>query len=118
MKFRSLMLASALIGFLSVAQAHTHLTKSMPQDKSVLTSAPSHLMLHFSGATRLTALTLQKDGDKEARKLGPLPPEPAVDFTVPLESLTSGAYTVNWRVAGADNHIMSGALHFTVAPSK
>ena len=118
MKFRSLMVASALIGFLSVGQAHTHLTKSMPQDKSVLTSAPTHLMLHFSEAARLTALTLQKEGDKEARKLEPLPKEPAADFTIPVGALAAGAYSVSWRVVGDDNHIMSGALHFTVAPSK
>jgi methionine-rich copper-binding protein CopC len=118
MKFRSLMLASALIGFVSAAQAHAHLTKSMPEDKSILSTAPSHVMLHFSEAAHLTALTLQKDGEKAARKLAPLPQESAAEFTLPVESLPAGAYTVNWRVVGDDSHIMSGTLHFTVAPGK
>ena len=118
MKFKSLMLAAALFGLFSVAQAHTHLTKSVPEENSVVSEAPSQLMLHFSGVTHLTALTVQKEGEKEARKIDPLPQESAAEFTIPVSSLTAGTYTVNWRVVGNDNHVMSGALHFTVKPGK
>jgi methionine-rich copper-binding protein CopC len=118
MKIRSLTLMLLLCGFLGVAQAHSHLTKAMPEDNSVLDASPAQLMLHFSEATRLTVLTLQKDGEKDARKVGPLPKEPAADFIIPLQPLAAGAYTVHWRVMGDDNHIMNGALHFTVKPGK
>ena len=118
MTFRSLTCIALLFALAGVAQAHTHLTKSMPEDKSVLTSPPSQLMLNFSEATRLTALTLQKEGDKEASKLGPLPKEAAADFTLPLQPLPPGAYTINWRVVGDDNHIMNGVLHFVVKSDK
>lgn len=118
MKFRFVMMAAALIGFLSVAQAHTHLKKSVPQEKSVLTVAPSNVLLQFTQPVRLTAVTLQKDGEKEVRKLGPLPKDAAADFTLPVESVGAGAYTVNWRVVGGDNHVMAGALHFSIAPGK
>lgn len=118
MKFRSVILASALIGFLGAAQAHTHLKKSVPQEKSVLTVAPSNVLLQFAQPVRLTAVTLEKDGEKEVRKLGPLPKDAAAEFTLPVEALGAGAYTVNWRIVGGDNHVMAGALHFSVAPGK
>ena len=118
MAFRSLTRIALLFALAGVAQAHTHLTKSTPEDKSVLFSPPQQLLLHFSAATRLTALTLQKEGDKEGSKLGPLPKEAAADFTLPLKTLTPGSYTVNWRVVGDDNHIMNGVLKFTVKSDK
>lgn len=111
--FSTLVLVLAWTG---MAQAHTHLEMAMPADKSVLAAPPANLMLHFSEATRLTALSLQKEGEKETKSVGPLPKEAAKAITVPLEPLSPGKYTVNWRVVGNDNHVMSGALHFTVQP--
>lgn len=98
----------------SIAQAHTHLERAMPADSAVLAEPPANLMLHFSAATRLTALSLQKEGEKEQKPAGPLPKAASKDITVPIAPLAPGKYTVNWRVVGDDNHVMSGALSFTV----
>lgn len=68
MKNLLLTTAVALLGVAGIAQAHTHLEKAMPADNAVLTAPPSMLMLHFSEATRLTALSVQKDGEKEQKK--------------------------------------------------
>jgi methionine-rich copper-binding protein CopC len=113
MNYRPLIAAAAMLALSSIAFAHTHLKTSLPADNAVLSAAPSEIALHFSAPTRLTALTLKKEGDAE-RKLGPLPKEAAADFSVPVTSLTSGKYTVSWRAVGADNHVMSGDVHFTV----
>lgn len=113
MKFRLLTAAAAMLALSSIALAHTHLKTSTPADNAVLSAAPAEIMLQFSAPTRLTALTLKKDGESE-RKLGPLPKDAAADFRVPVTSLTPGKYTVSWRAMGADNHVMSGDLHFTV----
>ena len=104
----------ALLTFTGVAQAHTHLKMAMPADNSVLPSPPAQIMLHFSEAARLTALSIQKDGDKEAKPVSPLPKEAAEELSVPLAAVAPGKYVVNWRVVGDDNHVMSGVLHFTV----
>lgn len=105
---------TALLATTGIAQAHTHLEKAMPADNAVLTTPPSELMLHFSETTRLTALSIQKEGEKEAKSIGPLPKEASAALKIPLTPVAPGKYTVNWRAIGDDNHVMSGVLHFTV----
>ena len=117
MKMKSFVSALVLaVAFTGTAQAHTHLEMAMPADNAVLTDPPANLMLHFSEATRLTALSIKKEGEKEAKSVASLPKEASKAITVPLEPLSPGKYTVNWRVIGNDNHVMSGALKFTVQP--
>lgn len=115
MKIYRILAATAMLVSLS-ANAHTHLQKSMPADKSVVTTAPSAVVLTFSEAANLTALTLQK-GTEKAQPLGPLPGKTAKEATVALPALTPGEYVVNWRVAGEDSHVMSGKFAFTLAAS-
>ena len=114
MKNRVLILSAALLVLSGIAQAHTHLEKSTPAENSVMATAPSQLALHFSEATRLTAVSIQKDGDKESMHVSALPAQASEDMSVPLEPLGPGKYTVSWRAIGDDNHVMSGTLHFTV----
>ena len=90
----------------------------MPADKAVLDKSPQQLMLHFSEPTKLTAVTLQRHGESEAHKLASLPKEATAAASIPLQSLSQGEYTVEWRAVGDDNHVMKGTLHFTVAPPK
>lgn len=109
-------LFSALTLFLvlGVAQAHTHLKSSMPADKAELSAAPKQVMLHFSEPTRLTAVTIQKEGDKQEATVSALPKQAAADVTLPVEIAGPGAYKLNWRAIGPDNHVMSGSIQFTV----
>ena len=117
MKIRSLLSGLALVTLGVTANAHAHLQKSSPADNSVITTSPSHLVLNFSEAARLTALSIQKDSEPE-QKLKPLPTTAAQEISVPLPPLTAGAYAVNWRVVSDDGHIMAGALHFTLASER
>jgi len=94
-------------------QAHTHLKQSAPAEGSIVTAAPANFVLTFSEAARVTALTVQKEGEA-AQKLAPLPSAPAEQVTVPAPKLAPGKYVINWRVVSDDNHIMSGKLHFTI----
>jgi methionine-rich copper-binding protein CopC len=96
----------------TLAQAHTNLESSVPADNSKL-AAPAAIELHFSEAARVTALTLQQ-GTAAAKPLKPLPAKAAQHVSVPVTGLTAGEYTVNWRVAGEDGHVMSGKFSFTV----
>jgi methionine-rich copper-binding protein CopC len=109
-------LAAVLLGASALTYAHTHLKESLPAEGSVVNTPPSNIVLKFSGAARVTALTLQKDGGAE-QKLSPLPTEPTAEVSVPAGQLAPGKYVVNWRVVSADNHVMSGKLNFTVDPS-
>jgi copper resistance protein C len=103
-----------LLSLVAVAQAHTHLKEATPAEGSTVKAAPESITLTFSEAARVTALTIQKDGGDE-QKLTPLPGQSAAKISVPAPKLAPGKYTVNWRVVSADNHIMSGKLHFTIA---
>jgi methionine-rich copper-binding protein CopC len=105
----------APLAAVSVAWAHTHLEEAQPAEGSIMTAAPANIVLRFSEAAHVTALTLQKEGEA-AQKLAPLPSAPAEQVAVPSPKLAPGKYVVSWRVVSDDNHIMSGKLHFTVDP--
>jgi methionine-rich copper-binding protein CopC len=109
--------AGAMVVLLaSVAQAHTHLKAAVPAQGSTVKSSPQNIELTFSAPARITALTIQKEGGKE-QKISPLPTESAARLSVPAPQLSAGKYVLNWRVVGADNHVMSGKLDFTIDPS-
>jgi methionine-rich copper-binding protein CopC len=115
MKILSFLSGVALVTFGVPANAHAHLQTSSPADNSVITSTPSNLVLNFSEAARLTALSLQKDNEPK-QSMKPLPTAAAQQISIPLPSLAPGVYAVIWRVVADDGHVMSGALHFTLAP--
>jgi len=108
-------LGSALLLLVATTHAHAHLTAAVPPDGSA-GKAPEHIVLSFSEAARITAMTLQRNGE-EPRKLTSLPAEKAARITVPLPKLAPGRYTLSWRVVGEDSHVVPGTLHFTVVES-
>jgi len=106
-------IASALLSWEAIAHAHAHLNASIPADGSS-GKAPEVIVLTFSEAARITAMSLQKEGEA-SRKLAPLPAVASARLTVPLPELPPGRYTLSWRVMAVDDgHVTSGALHFTV----
>jgi methionine-rich copper-binding protein CopC len=110
------LVTAALIAVSSLAAAHAHLKDAQPAEGSVMKAAPANIVLKFSEAARLTALTVQKEGEAE-QKLAPLPNAAAAEASVPAPKLAPGKYVLSWRVVSDDNHIMSGKLHFTVDPN-
>ena len=117
MKILTLVSGLALASFTATASAHAHLQKASPADGSVVTTSPSRIVLNFSEAARLTAASIQK-GDEPRQRLKPLPAAAARQISVPLPQLTPGSYSVTWRVVSEDGHVMSGTLHFTLAPDR
>lgn len=115
MKVFAVLSAFVLLGASALANAHAHLKEARPADGSVLAAAPTSLVLKFSEAVRVTALTLSKEGGPE-QKLGPLAGGPAAEASAALPKLTPGKYRVDWRLVGDDGHVMSGKLQFTVDP--
>ena len=114
MKTLSLWCGVALLTFAVTASAHAHLEKSSPADGSVITTSPPSIVLSFSEAARLTALSIQR-GDEAKQNLKPLPVTAAAQISVPLPPLKPGAYSLSWRVLSDDGHVTSGTLHFTLA---
>lgn len=108
--------AAVLVFQAAFAQAHTQLKEAVPAQGSTVKTAPEHIMLTFSAPVRVTAMAIQKEGEQE-QKLSPLPPAAAAHVMAPAPKLSPGAYVVSWRVVSADNHVMSGKLHFRVGDS-
>jgi methionine-rich copper-binding protein CopC len=99
--------------FAGTALAHTRLVSSTPAQGSTVANPPAEFVLTFSEAARFTALTVQKDGGPE-QKITPLPAAAATALKVAAPRLESGHYTLTWRVAGDDGHVMNGKVTFTV----
>jgi len=110
---RKLAYITLLVLASSVVYAHSELTASMPADKAALQSAPKEVMLHFSEAVRLTALSLTKHGEAK-QDLGPLPKEMMKDIMIAAPALVNGDYLVNWRAMSDDGHVMTGDFNFSV----
>ena len=99
------------------AHAHAHLKASTPQEGAVVTEMPASISLIFSESARITSVSIQKDQEPKQKLTAPT--STGVQISVEVPKLAAGSYTLNWRVASTDdNHIMSGALHFKVAPMK
>ena len=100
------------------AHAHAHLKMSTPAEGAVVTEMPTAVVLTFSEAARITAVSLQKDQEPKQTLKAPTGPA-AEQISVAVPKLAPGSYTLSWRVVSADdNHIMSGELHFKVAAAK
>jgi len=107
-------LSVASLLFAVAVYAHAHLEESTPAEKSVLAVFPESIVLNFSQAVRLTALSIER-ADGASEPIGPLPPEAGTTLAVAAPALPAGEYVIAWRALSKDNHIMSGEIHFTVA---
>jgi methionine-rich copper-binding protein CopC len=94
------------------AWAHAHLQTSTPAEGSVLDGPPATFAMKFNEPATLTLLTLQKDS--EAPQKIAAPDKPAVDVNVPAPKLSAGSYTLSFKALSADNHVVSGQIHFKV----
>jgi methionine-rich copper-binding protein CopC len=97
----------------SLASAHAQLSSSVPADQASVQTPPKELVLHFSEAVRLTALTVTRDGDRP-QQVGSLPASMLKDFSIAAPELAAGHYSVSWRALAPDAHVMTGTFAFTI----
>jgi methionine-rich copper-binding protein CopC len=112
---KTLTLAIALVVMLLPVLGHAHakLGSSLPADGESLQTPPKELVLHFSEAVRLTALTITREG-AASQKVDSLPSTGMKDFAIAAPALETGRYSVSWRALAADSHVMTGTFVFTV----
>lgn len=109
---KSLLAAAILMP--GLAFAHAHLEMSVPSANSTVPEMPPQIMLHFSEATRLTALSIEKEGGKEKQALK-VPAETKAVLHVAGPKLGPGVYILSWRGLSDDTHIVNGTVRFTVS---
>ena len=114
MKQTALILMTAAALTTGAAFAHTELSTTTPDDGATIATAPENVELTFSEPVRLTALSIQKDGEPK-QSLGPLPIGTTEKFSVALPAtIDDGHYVVAWRALSEDTHVMNGEFMFAV----
>ena len=109
--------ALALAGLALPVHAHTPLTSSVPAAGSSVVPPVKEIVLEFGGEVRLTALALV-DATGKPKRVAEVPTEIAKKFTLAIrDELAPGDYVVTWRAVGADTHVVSGEIKFSVASS-
>ena len=96
-----------------LALAHAKLELTIPAADSSIAAMPAQVMLHFSEAVKITAITIEKEGGKDRVELK-VPTEATPMAQAQAPKLGAGVYVLNWRALSDDGHVMSGTVRFTV----
>lgn len=116
-------LGTALLGALllpAVMSMHIHLKKSMPANGCELKTAPEEVRLWFTEpvSVSLTRIALMAPDSSriDLGKVGETDDPASVASEVNGE-MEPGTYTVQWRTASKDGHIVKGDYTFTLTPA-
>jgi copper transport protein len=113
----SIFVLLAWIGVTPV-QAHALLMRSIPDANAMLTRAPAQVDLYFSEpiTPKLSKVSvLDASGKKVDAGDSRVDPADSTHFTVTLQPMNDGVYTVVWSViSAADGHQTSGSFPFAV----
>jgi methionine-rich copper-binding protein CopC len=109
--------AALIIGLAGagVAERHMRMTKSKPEADTVVPTSPAVIQAWFNQAPELALSRLAVEGPDGSVELGDVRAgeEFSLISDVPA-SLRPGSYTVRWRTAGDDGHVVRGDFSFTV----
>lgn len=107
--------------FPSAALAHATLLRAEPAEQSVVARAPAQVVLHFSQQVTLVQSgtdVIGPNGVSVVTSAPHLAPDDVRVVVIPLDPLGRGDYTVRWRVASADGHLVGGAFAFAVGTGR
>jgi methionine-rich copper-binding protein CopC len=96
-----------------MAMAHAKLELTVPAADSSIATMPAQVMLHFSEAVKVTAMTIEKEGGKDKVDLK-VPSGASSMVQAAAPKLGAGVYLLNWRGLSDDGHVMNGTVRFTV----
>lgn len=107
-------LAIALAAAVSVS-AHMAYSKSMPAKDASLSESPDHVQVWFTQDPEPAVSQLSLEGPSGEVALGEttVGDEKSLVADIPA-TLTPGSYTVKWRSAGDDGHVLRGDFAFSV----
>jgi copper resistance protein C len=112
----AIMLVLATAG---TAYAHAELQASDPQKNAVLKTAPAEVAIDFSESVdpKLSRIVVKDAHGKQVDKGdGHVASDNAKHFSVDLNPLGAGVYTVHWTSVAEDGHKLNGTFKFTIAP--
>ncbi|MBY5932094.1 copper resistance protein CopC [Tateyamaria omphalii] len=109
------LLMTAMIGLWATdAVAHSPLETTLPADDAIVSEVPTDVTMNFQGNIRLTRVTMTH-ADQHTEDLDLEGFEGFIsDYAIPLHSMGSGVYVIEWRGLGTDGHVLTGSFSFTV----
>lgn len=111
---------AAMVGTISLADAHAVLKSAGPAPGSVVNTAPKALRIQFNEAIELgfTGVDVTNEkGEKQPTGSATTNPTDKAQLIVPLTgTLAPGKYTVAWHAVGDDTHRTEGKYNFEVKP--
>lgn len=117
MRFAFLILvAASTVAFSSRPAVHASLVSSEPAAKSHLATAPARIRLVFSEPIegKLSRITLARSGSTPFVVPAAGDPRDVHAVIAPSDSLTPGAYRLEWRIVSADGHPVDGNFVFSI----
>jgi methionine-rich copper-binding protein CopC len=113
--FTTLAATALLLTGAPAASAHDALVGVTPADGSSVTTGPDRIELEFSGVVQHLGARVAVRGPDGASVAHGAPEVTDSTLTQPLASgVPAGRYSIDWRVASADGHPISGTTSFTV----
>jgi copper transport protein len=111
------LLAASTVAFSPRSAAmHASLVSSEPAAKSHLATRPARIRLVFSEPIegKLSRITLARTGNAPIVVPAAGDPRDVHAVIAPSDSLTPGAYRLEWRIVSADGHPVDGNFTFTI----
>ena len=105
-----------MVAFAPRPITHASLVSSEPAAKSHLATAPARIRLVFSEPIegKLSRITLARTGGTPFVVPAAGDPRDVHAVIAPSDSLTPGAYRLEWRIVSADGHPVDGNFAFTI----
>ena len=99
------------------APHHFELIRSSPAAKTTVKAGPDlRVQLWFNQAPAAGVSRVALENEQGAVAVGKtvIVAKEKLMYIDPVKPLSPGSYTINWRGAGDDGHVMSGAIAFVV----
>jgi copper resistance protein C len=115
----ALLVAAVAGACAGIAEAHTHLKRTVPAAGSTVAAALAEIRLQFDEAieARLSKVKIESKG--VVLNTEPVAGDPADKNTLIVKlspPLAAGSYKVNWQAISADTHKVKGSFTFHVRP--
>ena len=110
------LIAATTVAFASRPAVHASLVSSEPAAKSHVAAAPARIRLVFSEPIegKLSRITLARSGGAPFVVPAAGDPRDVHAVIAPSDSLTPGAYRLEWRIVSADGHPVDGNFVFAI----
>lgn len=103
----------------TAADRHMRLTKSHPAADTMVTESPSIVQAWYSQQPELAVSRLSLRGEGGAVELAEIRSGGDSSLVASVrQTLAPGRYTVSWRTAADDGHVLRGTFEFTVVSAR